>query len=102
MLNVSESSFKEEVLDADLPVLVDFWAEWCQPCKRLVPVLEAVAEKHNGQLRVVKVDLDANPDLGAEYRVRGLPTLMLFKDGKMAAMRTGGGLSVGDVESMLV
>lgn len=100
MLNVSESTFKGEVLDADLPVLVDFWAEWCQPCKAMATVLEVVAEKNQGRLRVVKVDLDANPELGIEYRVRGLPTLMLFKDGKMTAMRTGA-MNVSAVESML-
>jgi thioredoxin 1 len=100
MLDVTESSFKEQVLESELPVLVDFWAEWCQPCKTMVPVLEAVAAKHEGRLRVVKVDLDANPDLGVEYRIRGLPTLMLFKDGKMAAMRTGA-QGVSAVESML-
>lgn len=100
MLNVTESSFKEQVLESDLPVLVDFWAEWCGPCAGMVPVLEAIAEKHAGRLRVVKVDLDANPELGVEYRVRALPTLMLFKDGKMSAMRTGAqGLAA--VESML-
>lgn len=100
MLDVTESSFKEQVLESDVPVLVDFWAEWCRPCAGMVPVLEAVAEKHAGRLRVVKVDLDANPELGVEYRVRGLPTLMLFKDGQMTAMRTGA-QGVAAVESML-
>jgi thioredoxin 1 len=100
MLDVTESSFKEQVLESDLPVLVDFWATWCKPCEGMMPVLAAVEEKHQGRLRVVKVDLDANADLGAEYRVRGLPTLMLFKDGKMTAVRTGA-QGVAAVESML-
>ncbi len=89
MKNATQQSFQNDVLDADIPVLVDFWAEWCGPCKAMAPVLESIATKFDGRVRVVKVDIDANPELGVKYGVRGIPTLMVFENGKVKATRTG-------------
>lgn len=79
---VSESEFEKEVLQSDKPTIVDFWAEWCGPCKMLAPVLEAVGEQMGDKLKVVKVDTDQNQDLAAKYRVSAIPTLILFKGGE--------------------
>lgn len=87
--NTNEANFQKDVLESPIPVLVDFWADWCQPCKAMVPVLEAVAAKYEGHVRVMKVDMDAHPELGVAYGVRSLPTLMLFENGKVKAKRSG-------------
>lgn len=100
MQNATDITFQELVLDASTPVLVDFWAEWCQPCKAMVPVLEAVAAKYEGRLNVVKVDIDAYPELGAKYGVRGLPTLMVFEGGKMTVMKSGA-MGTAAVEALI-
>jgi thioredoxin 1 len=101
MKNATQQSFQNDVLDADIPVLVDFWAEWCGPCKAMAPVLESIATKFEGRVRVVKVDIDANPELGVKYGVRGIPTLMVFENGKVKATRIGAG-PVAAVEALLV
>lgn len=86
---VSDSSFKADVLDATGPVLVDFWAEWCGPCKQIAPALEEIATELDGKLTVAKVNVDENPQTPGQYGIRGIPTLMLFKDGKVAATKVG-------------
>ena len=79
---VSDSSFEQDVLQSNAPVLVDFWAEWCAPCRALTPTVEAVAEKYAGSARVVKLNVDDNPSISQRYGIKGIPTLILFKGGK--------------------
>ncbi len=79
---VGDESFEADVLGADAPVLVDFWAAWCAPCRMLAPTVEAVAEKYAGQARVVKLNVDDNPGVSQRYGIKGIPTLILFKGGK--------------------
>lgn len=81
-LDVNQAEWEREVLNSDVPVLVDFWAEWCGPCKMVAPIVNQIAEEYDGKLRVVKVNADANPDLLSEYGVMGIPTLLLMKDGE--------------------
>ncbi len=86
---VTDSTFEAEVLKAEGPVLVDFWAEWCGPCKMIAPHLEALAADKAGQLTVAKVNIDQNPKAPTTYGVRGIPTMILFKDGKAVATKVG-------------
>ncbi len=86
---VSDDSFETDVLKADGAILVDFWAEWCGPCKIISPALEEIAEEMDGRLRIAKVNIDENPLTPQKYGVRGIPTLMLFKDGQVAATKVG-------------
>jgi thioredoxin 1 len=81
IVHVTDQTFEPEVLRSDLPVLVDFWAEWCGPCKAIAPILDAIAQEYGGKLKVAKVDVDANVEVPKKYNVRGIPTLMLFKNG---------------------
>ena len=87
--HVTDASFDEDVLKAEGPVLVDFWAEWCGPCKQIAPILEDIARDYDGRVRVVKVDIDSNPQTPSKYGVRGIPTIMMFKGGEVAAMKVG-------------
>ena len=89
IVHVTDASFDEEVINSDIPVLVDYWAEWCGPCKMIAPVLEEVADNYEGKVKVCKVDVDSNKDSAAKYGIRGIPTLMVFKDGAAAATKVG-------------
>ena len=86
---VSDDSFEKDVLKASAPVLVDFWAEWCGPCKMISPALEEIAQELDGRVTVAKINIDENPLTPQKYGVRGIPTLMLFKDGQVAATKVG-------------
>lgn len=86
---VTDNSFEGDVLRADLPVLVDFWAEWCGPCKMLAPVLEDIVGTYQDRIKIAKVNIDENPESPAKYGVRGIPTLLLFKEGQVVATKVG-------------
>ena len=87
--HVSDASFKADVLDAQTPVLVDFWAEWCGPCKMIAPILDDVAGAYSGKLSIAKVNVDENTEVPAKFGIRGIPTLMIFKGGQLAATKVG-------------
>ena len=87
--HVSDASFESDVLQSKHPVLVDYWAEWCGPCKMIAPVLDEVAGTYQGKLQVAKMNVDENRDIPAKFGIRGIPTLMLFKDGQLAATKVG-------------
>lgn len=86
---VSDDSFENDVIESNIPVLVDFWAQWCGPCKALAPILEDVAQKYNGKVKFMKMDVDHNPSVPPKFGVRGIPTLILFKDGQVKATQVG-------------
>jgi thioredoxin 1 len=86
---VSDATFEAEVKKADVPVLVDFWAEWCGPCRMVAPILEELSEEFAGQLKVVKLDVESNPQVAQSYNIRGIPALLLFKNGQVAGQQIG-------------
>ena len=87
--HTSDSSFDGDVLKADKPVLVDYWAEWCGPCKMIAPILDDVAKDYDGRLKIAKMNVDENREVPSKFGIRGIPTLMLFKDGQLAATKVG-------------
>ena len=86
---VSDATFESEVLQSTTPVLVDYWAEWCGPCKMIAPILDDVAKEYSGKLKVAKLNIDENQDTPPKYGIRGIPTLMLFKNGSVEATKVG-------------
>jgi thioredoxin 1 len=89
IIHVTDDTFEQEVLQSETPVLVDYWAEWCGPCKAVAPVLDQIAEQYAGRLKVAKLNIDENNATPGRYHVRGIPTLMLFKNGSMEAQKVG-------------
>lgn len=87
--HVSDDTFQDEVLSSDMPVVVDYWAEWCGPCKMIAPILEEVADEYVGKLKVAKLNIDENPQTPTNYGIRGIPTLMIFKNGVVEATKVG-------------
>ncbi|MFT5112122.1 MAG: thioredoxin 1 [Parasphingorhabdus sp.] len=87
--HVSDDSFEQDVLKSDKPVLIDYWAEWCGPCKMIAPVLNEIADEYSDRVKVVKLNIDENPETPPKYGIRGIPTLMLFKDGQVEATKVG-------------
>ena len=98
--HVTDGSFESEVLRAEGPVLVDYWAEWCGPCKMIAPILEEVANEYRDRLKVAKMDIDSNTHTPQQYAIRGIPTLMVFKDGKVHATKVGA-LTKGQLKAFL-
>lgn len=86
---VTDSTFKQEVLESQVPVLVDFWAPWCGPCRMVAPVVDEISEQYDGQVKVVKVNTDENPSVASQYGIRSIPTLMIFKGGQRVDMVVG-------------
>lgn len=86
---LSDGTFEDEVLKSEQPVLVDYWAEWCGPCKMIAPILDEIAGEYTGKLKVAKLNIDDNPDTPPKYGIRGIPTLMLFKGGNVEATKVG-------------
>ncbi|MDQ0008946.1 thioredoxin 1 [Luteibacter jiangsuensis] len=87
--HTSDAAFQKDVLDSDTPVLLDFWAEWCGPCKAIAPVLDQLADQYDGKLKIVKINIDENQNTPRQFGVRGIPTLMVFKGGKVEATQIG-------------
>ena len=87
--NVSDTSFSEDVLQSDLPVLVDYWAAWCGPCKAIAPILDEIAEQYAGRVTIAKLNVDENPETAAKFGIRGIHTLMLFKNGQPTETKVG-------------
>ncbi len=89
IVHVADGSFDDEVLKSEIPVLVDYWADWCGPCKMIAPILEEIADDYTGKLKIAKLNIDENPNTPPKYGIRGIPTLLLFKDGNVEATKVG-------------
>ncbi len=89
IVHVSDESFEQEVLNASEPVLIDYWAEWCGPCKMIAPIIDELAEEYGDKIKIAKFNIDENPETPPKYGIRGIPTLMLFKNGNVEATKVG-------------
>ena len=87
--HVSDATFEQEVVNSDIPVLVDYWAEWCGPCKAIAPILDEIAAEYEGRLKIAKLNIDENPATPPKFGIRGIPTLMIFKDGDVLSTKVG-------------
>lgn len=101
VLNLTEANFDHEVLNASTPVLVDFWATWCGPCKMIAPVIDEIAAEKGGAVKICKVDVDENQAISARYGIRAIPTILLFKNGDVKEQIVGGAVSKSDLVSKL-
>jgi len=100
IIHLTDGSFENDVLKAEGPILVDFWAEWCGPCNMIAPILDEIAEEFEGKLTITKLNIDQNPATAPKYGIRGIPTLLLFKNGEVAATKVGA-LSKGQLKDFL-
>lgn len=100
IIQLTDGSFEDDVIKADKPVLVDFWAEWCGPCKMIAPILNTIADEFDGKITVGKMNVDENNETPAKYGIRGIPTLLLFKDGAVAGTKVGA-MSKSQLESFI-
>ncbi|HBR98894.1 MAG TPA: thiol reductase thioredoxin [Gammaproteobacteria bacterium] len=100
IIPVSDDTFEQDVLQSDIPVLVDYWAEWCGPCKMIAPILDEIAGDYSGKLKIVKLNIDENPNTPPKFGIRGIPTLMIFKNGTVEATKVGA-LSKSQLTSFL-
>ena len=89
IVHVTDASFAQDVLSANIPVLVDFWASWCGPCKMIAPILDDLAEQYAGKVKIAKVDVDANKEIPGKFNIRGIPTLLIFKNGQVESTKVG-------------
>ena len=89
IVEVTDQNFEAEILKSDLPVVIDFWAEWCAPCRAITPIIDSLAEKYADQIKIVKMDIDANPSTPGQYGIRAIPTILTFKDGEVVDQLQG-------------
>ena len=89
IIHLSDDTFQKEVIDSSIPVLVDYWAEWCGPCKMIAPILDDLVSEYDGKLKIAKLNIDENPQTPSKFGIRGIPTLMIFKDGNPEATKVG-------------